>query len=212
MPQGKVIGCDPVGSVLEQATADAASRGLSNVVFEPADANALPYADETFDVVTCHQVLQHVSDPVGILREMRRVTKRGGLVAAREADYATFAWYPEPPALARWAELYQLISRANGGEPNAGRYCHVWARRAGFESHDIGSSWDHWRYTGERVRQFSESWAGRIVQPGFLKTAVDKGFCSEEEIRGISDAWKAWGTQEDAFIAIPHGQILCRKS
>ncbi|KEF55790.1 uncharacterized protein A1O9_08541 [Exophiala aquamarina CBS 119918] len=212
VPQGSVIGCDPVESVLSQATSYAASRGLSNVTFEKVDANALPYADETFDIVTCHQVLQHVSDPVGILREMRRVVKRGGLVAAREADYATFAWYPEPKELARWAELYQMVAKTNGGEPNAGRYCHVWARQAGFDGEEVEATWDHWRYADERVRQFSESWAGRILQPGFLRTAVDKGFASEEEIRGISEAWKKWGTQEDAFFAIPHGQILCRKS
>lgn len=212
MPQGKVIGGDPVESVLAQAASYTASRGLTNVTFEKIDANQLPYADETFDVVTCHQVLQHVSDPVGILREMRRVVKRGGIVAAREADYKTFAWYPEPPELARWAELYQLVAKANGGEPNAGRYCHVWAREAGFTHDEIDASWDHWRYSGERVKHFAESWNGRILQPGFLKTAVDKGFATEDEIRGISEAFKKWGVEEDAFFAIPHGQILCRKS
>lgn len=211
--QGKVIGCDPVSSVVDQARDYASSRGLSNVTFEVLDANRLPYADDTFDVVTCHQVLQHVSDPVGILREMRRVVKKGGgIVAAREADYRTFAWYPEPRELSRWAELYQAVAKANGGEPNAGRYCHVWAREAGFTGDEIDASWDHWRYSGERVKQFSESWAGRILQPGFLGTAVKNGFATEEEIRGISDQFKSWGVHEDAFFAIPHGQILCRKS
>lgn len=213
VPQGKVIGCDPVASVLEQARSHASSRGLTNVTFEAVDANQLPYPDETFDVVTCHQVLQHVSDPVGILREMRRVVKRGGgIVAAREADYRTFAWYPEPAELSRWAELYQSVARANGGEPNAGRYVHVWAREAGFAGDEIEASWDHWRYAGERVSQFAASWSGRILQPGFLQTAVNKGFATEDEIRGISEAFKKWGVDEDAFFAIPHGQILCRRS
>ncbi|KAG9786615.1 hypothetical protein HRR83_000185 [Exophiala dermatitidis] len=216
VPQGKVIGVDAVASVLAQAAEYAAARGLTNITFQQIDANSLPFPDDSFDIVYCHQVLQHVKDPVGILREMRRVAKSGGtdggIVAAREADYKAFAWYPEPPELDRWAELYQKVARANGGEPNAGRYCHVWARQAGFESEEIDASWDTWRYAGERVRHFAMSWNGRIVQPGFKGTAVREGFATEEEIEKISLAWKAWGEQEDAFIAIPHGQILCRKS
>lgn len=82
----------------------------------------MPYADASFDVVFCHQVLQHVSDPVEILKEMRRVAKPGGIVAAREADYKSFAWYPEPAGLDFWLASYQKTARACGGEPNAGRY------------------------------------------------------------------------------------------
>jgi ubiquinone/menaquinone biosynthesis C-methylase UbiE len=210
-PQGKVIGIDAVESVIQQATEFAASRNLKNVVFQKVDANVLPFDDNTFDIVHCHQVLQHVKNPVDILKEMRRVTKPGGIVAAREADYITFAWYPEPPELSRWMELYQKVARANGGEPNAGRYCHVWAREAGFEIEAIEATWDVWRYSGVRALQFGRSWAGRILQQGFSATAEREGFAIRQEIEGISEAWKVWGEDEQAFIAIPHGEILCRK-
>ena len=51
----------------------------------------------SFDVVHAHQVLQHLADPVAALREMRRVCRPGGLVAARDSDYAAMAWYPADP-------------------------------------------------------------------------------------------------------------------
>lgn len=210
--QGKVIGCDAVEGVLQQASQYAASRGLTNVAFQKADANALPFDDNTFDIVHCHQVLQHVKNPVAVLKEMRRVTKSGGVVAAREADYKTFAWYPERPEIARWMELYQKVARANGGEPNSGRYCHVWAKAAGFEPDAINTTWDVWRYAGVRAQQFGTSWAGRILQPGFLATAEREKFATEDEIKNISEAWKEWGGHEQAFIAIPHGEIICRKA
>jgi ubiquinone/menaquinone biosynthesis C-methylase UbiE len=212
VPQGKVIGGDPVDSVLEQARQFANSRGLTNITFEKIDANALPYPDDSFDIVFAHQVLQHVNDQVGILKEMRRVVKPGGIVAARDADYKTFAWYPETPAVAKWAELYQKVAKTNGGEPNAGRYLHVWARQAGFKHEEITASWAHWRYTGQRVTQFAQSWSGRILQPGFTVTATREGFATEEEIKQISEGWKQWPTDPDAFFAIPHGEILCRKT
>lgn len=209
--QGHVTGGDAVESVLAQASSFAESRHLTNISFQKIDANALPFEDDTFDIVYCHQVLQHVNDPVGILREMRRVAKPGGLVAAREADYKSFAWYPEYPEITRWADIYQRVAKTNGGEPNAGRYCHVWARKAGFAPDQIDATWNSWRYVGERARHFSLSWNGRILQPGFLGTAVREGFATEDEIKRISEAWKKWGEDEDIFIAIPSGQILCRK-
>ncbi len=212
VPQGKVIGGDYVESVLEQAKEFASSRGLKNITFQQIDANALAFPDDTFDIVYAHQVLQHVKDPVQILREMRRVVKPGGIVAARDADYKTFAWYPETPEVARWAELYQKVARANGGEPNAGRYIHVWAKQAGFASNEITPTWDTWRYSGQRVTHFAQSWSGRILQPGFTGTAVKEGFATEDEIKKISEAWKTWPSQEGAFFAIPHGEILCRKT
>lgn len=131
VPQGRVTGVDFVDSVLDNAQAHVDERGITNCVFEAVDANALPYAEHSFDVVFCHQVLQHVRDPVGILKEMGRVAKPGGIVAAREADYKSFAWYPEPAGLDRWLAQYRQTARACGGQPDAGRYVlHV----SGFES------------------------------------------------------------------------------
>ena len=62
-----------------------------------ADVHALDFPDDSFDVVHAHQVLQHVSDPVQALREMRRVCRPGGVVAARDSDYAAMTWYPDVP-------------------------------------------------------------------------------------------------------------------
>jgi ubiquinone/menaquinone biosynthesis C-methylase UbiE len=47
---------------------------------------ALDFADGSFDVVHAHQVLQHLTDPVAALIEMRRVCRPGGLIAARDGD------------------------------------------------------------------------------------------------------------------------------
>lgn len=125
VPQGSATGVDSTESVLDTARAHAASRPRGcppNLKFRLGDANELPYPNASFDVVFCHQVLQHVRDPVGILREMRRVVRPGGIVAAREADYKSFAWFPEPEGLDRWLGLYRQTARACGGQPDAGRY------------------------------------------------------------------------------------------
>ena len=105
-----------------------------------ADVHALPFPDRSFDVVHAHQVLQHVADPVRALREMRRVCRPGGTVAARDADYAGFTWYPRLPELDRWLELYRRAARANGGEPDAGSRLPAWSRAAGLEAAEYSAS------------------------------------------------------------------------
>jgi SAM-dependent methyltransferase len=48
--------------------------------FRQGDLEQLPFADETFDVVTGFNSLQYAGNPVAALREVGRVAKRGGLV------------------------------------------------------------------------------------------------------------------------------------
>jgi ubiquinone/menaquinone biosynthesis C-methylase UbiE len=59
------------------------------VSFEPADARALPFAGERFDVVVFDSTLSHVPQPERALAEALRVLRRGGLLAAFDGDYAT---------------------------------------------------------------------------------------------------------------------------
>ena len=101
---GAVVGVDASADVVAQATAAAATDGATNVRFAVGDAYALDFLDDTFDVVHAHQTLQHVHDPVAVLREMSRVTKPGGVVAARDADYGGMIWFPELPGLTKWMD------------------------------------------------------------------------------------------------------------
>jgi ubiquinone/menaquinone biosynthesis C-methylase UbiE len=211
VPQGKVIGGDSVTEVLNQARELAKSRGLNNITFQTVDGNNLPFEDGTFDIAFCHQVLQHVKDPIGVLKEMTRVVKPGGIIAARDADYRTFAWYPEPAALNKWGEVYQKVAKMNGGEPNAGRYLQSWAWQAGFPSENVQFSWDSWLYIGEAAVTWGDSWSSRTLNSGFPTTAKQHNLVTDSELQEISQTWKDWGREKGAFIAIPNGEILCRK-
>lgn len=210
VPSGQVTGLERAGGVLEQARALAKEKGVGNVDFVEGDANDLPYEEGSFDVVFCHQVLQHVGDPVGMLREMKRVTKSGGIVAAREADYGVFVWYPELPGIKEWQGLYDRVARYNGGEPNAGRVLHVWAKRAGLV--DVKCSCTMWCYASrEEVEWWSGSWVERALYSSFASTALEGGLAGREDLERISRAWREWGEHEDAWISIPSAEILCFK-
>lgn len=206
---GRVTGVDAAAGVLDRARVTAAERGLSNVTFAVADVHRLAFPDATFDVVHAHQVLQHLADPVGALREMRRVCRPGGVVAARDADYAAMAWYPRVPGLDAWLTTYQAVARGSGGEPDAGRRLLSWAREAGFA--DVTATAATWCYaTADERAWWSGLWAERTLSPQYRARAVAGGHATEGELHALAEAWREWGAAGDGWFAVLHGEILCR--
>lgn len=184
-------------------------RWVPNVTCVEGDVHALTFPDDSFDIVHAHQVLQHVADPVTALREMRRVCKPGGIVAARDSDYAAFNWYPEIPELDEWMALYQQVARSNGGEPNGGRYLVAWAHAAGFS--DVTASADAWCFANPgRARFWGGMWAERILHSAFASQIVAEGFGTSDDLVRISEGWKRWAAHPDAFFATTVGEIICR--
>jgi SAM-dependent methyltransferase len=146
LPDGHVTGVDVNPNVLPRARAVAEMAAVKNVEFQQGDVYKLPLADETFDVTFCHQVLIHIGTPWDGLREMLRVTKRGGIVAAREGDYETECVWPELPELCKFHDLMAGIMSAGGGTPAAGRQLLCWALKAGAERNQITLSYSTLSY------------------------------------------------------------------
>jgi len=208
VPDGEVLGIDTAADVLALARQEAERRGQANVRFEVGNVYELGFADGTFDVVHAHQVLQHLRDPVAALREMRRVTRPGELVAARDGDYGGFFWFPEEPGLAEWRDLYRKVARALGGEPDAGRRLLAWARQAGFAA--VEASGSAWCYTGAEDRTWwGTSWADRLTQSPFGERAVEHGLATRADLERLAQAWRRWAASEDGWILVPSGEILC---
>src|SRR5579875_3599083 len=78
VPDGHVVGLDAAPEVLDEARALPEATARGNLRFEVGDVYDLGFADESFDVVHAHQVLQHLADPIRALAEMRRVCRAGG--------------------------------------------------------------------------------------------------------------------------------------
>jgi ubiquinone/menaquinone biosynthesis C-methylase UbiE len=80
-PSGSVMCTDAVEEMVEAAKREALRRGITNIRFRQCLADALPFADNSFDCVVSRLGVMFFPDPVAALREMLRVTKAGGALA-----------------------------------------------------------------------------------------------------------------------------------
>ena len=143
------------------------------------------------------------------LREMRRVCRPGGVVAARDSDYAAITWYPAVPELDEWLALYQRVARHNGGEPDAGRRLLAWARAAGFA--DVDRDRGHMVLRRRRgPAWWSGIWAERIVASAIAAQAEAYGFADRPSWNGSRPAGGV-GRVADGWFTVLHGEILCRR-
>ncbi|HEY4148666.1 MAG TPA: methyltransferase domain-containing protein, partial [Chitinophagaceae bacterium] len=79
--KGKVTGSDLSEKMLAIAKDNAAAKGLKNYSTIAADVCELPFADNTFDAVSCRMGFMFFPDMATAAREMTRVLKPGGRLA-----------------------------------------------------------------------------------------------------------------------------------
>jgi SAM-dependent methyltransferase len=198
---GRVLGLDSSAAVIDQA-------GVAHpeVRFAVGDVYALDLPDDSFDVAHAHQLLQHLDDPVRALREMRRVTRPGGLVAVRDVDFGTAVVHPPVPD---WLEVYEPTARRMGGEPHAGRLLLAWARAAGLS--DVRCSASAWCFaTPEERAWWGGAYAERVVSSAYAVRAVEIGTSTAERNAAVARAWRDWVASPDGWLSLTHGELLAR--
>jgi SAM-dependent methyltransferase len=204
---GTVVGLDVAPEVVAEA---AQQDGAEAVDFRTGDVYALDVPDASFDVVHAHQVLHHLADPVAALREMRRVARPGGIVAARELDNGGGVWEPSDPLMDRWMELFREVAERNGAEADAGRKLLGWAHAAGL--HDVTPTSSTWTYaTPEDRAWWGGLWADRMQHSGFAEQALEYGVTTREELEAISAAFARWSEHPDGVFVVLSCELIARR-
>ncbi len=110
----KVTGVDFDKIFLEYAKSIAEDEGIGNVKYELGDIDNLTYPDDSFDLAYCRLVLMHVKDPVQTIKELKRVTKKGGAVAISDQDDDAVILYPYlPKMMDLWRRYGQWAKKMN---------------------------------------------------------------------------------------------------
>ena len=79
-PEGRVTGIDMTPEMIAKARAGAAEIGLGNVDFVEGEAERLPFADESFDVVISNGVIDLIPDKDAVFAELFRVLRPDGRI------------------------------------------------------------------------------------------------------------------------------------
>jgi SAM-dependent methyltransferase len=78
-------GVDVTPAMLEQARREQLEGGLANVTWRLSEVPPLPFADQSFSIVSARFALHHFLDPLAVVKEMLRVSKVGGRVVIADS-------------------------------------------------------------------------------------------------------------------------------
>jgi len=209
VPNGRVVGVDIEKDSFAAARCHAASTGRNNLAFTVADGRQLPFYDAAFDAVLCHSMLETLGDPTNAVAELRRITKRSGVVGAASVDYGGLIIAAERMAgPRRFYDIRQQLWRAEGiADPNMGRCLRGLFQQAGFGR--VEAFADYISYgTPELIMAFARDRAKECRDREFRASVARHGIASVEELTRLAAIWAEWGEDPAAFFAFPWCRVL----
>lgn len=196
-PAASFIGVDLEPPHLDQAAARCAPFG-SRVRFQTADAYALPFPDEHFDLVVCRHMLQAVPDAPRAMAEMRRVLRRGGRMHLINEDYGMLWCHPtQLDSDAFWQRIPPIYGAAVGCDLHVGRKTFTILHDLAMA--DIAADYivvDTLRVPRETFARIWEAW-----RDGYTETMVEHTGVSREE---LEQRWR----EMIACVRDPRGYAL----
>lgn len=124
-PNGRVVGVEKDPAQLAEAKRQAAEVKEEHLVeLREGDAYTLPLSDQEwggFDVAHARFVLEHLSDPLRVVRGMVRAVRPGGRIVLEDDDHDVLRLHPEPPGFRALWEAYMRTYDRLGNDPYIGR-------------------------------------------------------------------------------------------
>jgi len=196
---GQVIGLDIEPRQLEAAQRLATERATPNVRFEPGSVYELPFPDATFDVAVAHFVLEHVSDPLRALREIRRVLRPGGLAAIKDPYYPAFTFRPQTTELRGFGELAEKVRKHHGASDTYAVDLRAYLLEAGFERTEAQGGLENIAGNEEAARVLPMMLQNQVRERAFRDTVLEQGWATEAELDAISAAAPDLARRDDLF-------------
>jgi ubiquinone/menaquinone biosynthesis C-methylase UbiE len=189
---------EQTSEALRQAKADGEDKLAE---FRRGDARQLPLKDEewgTFDVAFTRFVLEHVPDPLNVVKEMVRAVKLGGRIVLADDDHDILRIYPDIPDFADLWKAYMRTYSALGNDPDVGRKLVSLLHEAG--AAPVRNTWIFFgSCSGEkRFDIYVDNLIGVIA--GARKEIVTRQLFGEREVDRIIESFGSWRLRPDATL------------
>jgi len=193
---GSVVGVDLEPTQVALAERTVAERGIKNARFEAASVYKLPFPDCSFDVVFSHALFEHLTEPLVVLQEIRRVLRPGGLIALSSPDWSGNLMAPRDPETERAIEVLMAIQKRNGGNPYVGREFGRLLQEAEFSRISLAAMYDSY----EDVPLAAELLAERI-EDGVGKQVVASSDLDRAEVGELCRSLRRWAKHPTVLFA-----------
>ncbi|HEV2912731.1 MAG TPA: methyltransferase domain-containing protein [Pyrinomonadaceae bacterium] len=173
-----------------------ARDAVENLHFVQGDAHALPFTDESFSTVYCRYLLEHVADPVRVLREMRRVLRPGGRALAQENNILILAFYPECERFESVWQRFAQLQMQLGGDALIGKKLFALFKQAGFGGIELSLQPEIHHAGAESFRPWIENLIGN-VDSGAAEMQK-RGLASADELNAAVAELRFFAERDDA--------------
>ncbi len=163
------------------------------------DALHSPFADNSFDGAFVCWLLEHVQNPVGILKEIKRVLKANGIIYCNEVFNSTFYCHPySPSTLKYWFEFndYQYSLK---GDPFVGGKLANYLMAAGYQNIStkvLTHQYDN--RTPKKRAQFIDYWAGLMLSGA--DNLIATGRVTKELVEEMQNEFNQLKKDDDSVI------------
>jgi SAM-dependent methyltransferase len=199
-PRARVVGIEHDSDQIAEAKGQAAADHEQNLVeLREGDALAFPLNDTewgSFDLAHTRFLLEHVPDPLAVVRQMVRAVHPGGRIVLADDDHDVLRLWPEPPGFSSLWQAYIRSYDRLGNDPYVGR------RLIGL-LHAAGAvpTRNNWIFFGSCVGMptfpdIVENLQSILV--GARAMILATAGINEEEFDQCIEALKSWSTRPDA--------------
>ena len=198
-PGGRAVGVEPDPGLRAEAERRAMAES-SPATYVDGDAVALPFADDSVDVIRCERVFQHLPDPMAATREFARVLAPGGRVVVVDSDWGTVV---QTVGDAEFVCRLNEFSWRQMANPFAGRHLRGQLHRAGLNvDPDIAAT---------AVVMPDEVIGGlQLWRPTFAQ-AMEEGVLTLDDVGQFERDIHTALERGEAFVAVTMFGVLARK-